>query len=314
MVLVWRAGVQHVLPDALSRLPHTQTPQADVDDSFRYDFTSKAPFGFLGPREPSLDGIRLAGVEAVGVGEKDGGGSLAYPPSEPFTYATSDACLLALQALPFATCAVLETDPGPLRRGSRMRKPSVRLRPLNDIQLPLMEQLGNPERDHSNMATPIESTPSSPPPMTPPPRLVHAGRDGVGEVLSAGGGVPRSSEARHITDASAIDRAVQVHTNPASLARRQRDDSQLGQVRKSLCGSNGVGAEGIDTTGYGLDDDDVIRYTDDRGRKLPAIPEAMVADVLALVHTLHGQTGVEATLALMRDHFHWPSATRDTRQ
>ena len=40
----------------------------------------------------------------------------------------------------------------------------------------------------------------------------------------------------------------------------------------------------------------------------------MIADVLALVHTLHGHEGVGATLALVRDHFHWPTVTRDTRQ
>ena len=56
--------------------------------------------------------------------------------------------------------------------------------------------------------------------MTPPTRLVHAGREGLGEVISAGGEIHRLSEARHITDASPIDRAVQVLTNPASLARK----------------------------------------------------------------------------------------------
>ena len=68
MVLVWRAEVQHDLPDALSRLPHTRTPQADVDDSFPDDFTSKAISEFVVPRGPSLDGVRVAEVEAVGAG------------------------------------------------------------------------------------------------------------------------------------------------------------------------------------------------------------------------------------------------------
>ena len=112
----------------------------------------------------------------------------------------------------------------------------------------------------------------------------------------------------------AIHRAVQVLTNPAALARRHQDDAHLGQVHKSLCDSSGTGKGGVDTTSYGLDDDDVVRYTDEQGRKLPAIPESMIADVLALVHTLHGHAGVGATLALVRDHFHWPAVTRDTRQ
>ena len=67
-----------------------------------------------------------------------------------------------------------------------------------------------------------------------------------------------------------------------------------------MCGSNGVGAEANDTTGSSSDDDDVIRYADyDKGRNLPAIPEAMMADVLALAHTLHGHAVVGAILALV---------------
>ena len=114
-------------------------------------------------------------------------------------------------------------------------------------------------------------------------------------------------------EAPAIHRAVQVLTKPAALARQQ-DDTHLGQVRKSLCDSSGTGEEGVDTTSCGLDDDDVVRYTNEQGRKLPAIPESVIADVLALVHTLHGHAGVGATLALVRDHFHWPAVNRDTRQ
>ena len=64
---------------------------------------------------------------------------------------------------------------------------------------------------------------------------------------------------------------------------------------------------------YSLGTDDVVRYDDGKGRKLPAIPVAMVADIIALVHTLHGHAGVGATLSLLRDHFHWPTMMKDTR-
>ena len=110
-----------------------------------------------------------------------------------------------------------------------------------------------------------------------------------------------------------IHRAVQIFTNPASLARWQRDDPHQGQVRQSLCGSSGTGVGELNTTGYGLDND-VIRYADGNGRKLPAIPVSMVADVLALAHTLNGHAGVGAILALVLDHFRWPAITGDTRQ
>ena len=115
--------------------------------------------------------------------------------------------------------------------------------------------------------------------------------DDLGEVLSAGGEVPRSSAARQVMETPAIHRAVRVLTNPATLARRQQDDTHLGQVCKSLCDS-GAGEGGVDTTSYGLDDEEVVRHTDEQGRKLPAIPESMISDVLVLVHTLHGHAGV----------------------
>ena len=104
-------------------------------------------------------------------------------------------------------------------------------------------------------------------------------------------------------ETTAFHRAVRVLTNPATLARRQQDDTHLDQVRKNSCDSS-AGKGGVDTTSYGLDDDEIVRYTDKQGRKLPAIPESMISDVLALVHTLRGHAGVGATLALMRDHFH----------
>ena len=115
------------------------------------------------------------------------------------------------------------------------------------------------------------------------------------EVLSAGGQVPLSSGRR----TPVIHRAVEVLTNPASLARRQRNDAHLGQVSKRLREDSNANAAEVDETGYSLDENDVIRFADGKGRNLPAIPESMVADVLALVHTLHGHSGVGATLALV---------------
>lgn len=111
----------------------------------------------------------------------------------------------------------------------------------------------------------------------------------------------------------AINRAVQVLINPTFLARRQRDDSHSGEVRKSLCGGSGTGAREVDTVDHGLDDNDVIRYAEGKDGKLPAIPKSMVADVLAWVQNLHGHAGVGVTLTLVLDHFYWPSVTRNTR-
>ena len=141
---------------------------------------------------------------------------------------------------PFAFAA-LDAAPATLRRGSRTRAPSVRLRSLGDVQLPPMEHLGDPRHNRSCMPMPVESTPPMPPPPAVPQFPVDASNDDLGEVLSAGEEVTRSTEPRHVIEGPAIHRAVQVLTNPALLVRRQRDDDHLGQVCTSLCGSSGTG-------------------------------------------------------------------------
>ena len=175
--------------------------------------------------------------------------------------------------------------------------------------------MGDPEGDRPWITTPIEATPSPP---TAAPRPTHASYDDLsedlGEVLSAEGEFPRSSKTSDIMEKPAMHRAVQVFTNPATLARQQQDDTRLGQVRSGLRESSGTCAGGVDTKGYVLDKDDAIRYTDERGKGLPAISESMDVYVFGLVHTLPGHAGVGITLPSVQDRLHWTSITRDTRQ
>ena len=133
---------EHVVPDALSRLPHAKDTPADADDFFPDDFTSGAPSDFLGPRGPCLDGVWLAEIDAVGGAGTDSGDPLSELSSAPPAHDANDTRLLALRALPFAMCAVLDADSITLRRGSRARTPSVRLRPLGDAQLPPLSNWG----------------------------------------------------------------------------------------------------------------------------------------------------------------------------
>ena len=92
-----------------------------------------------------------------------------------------------------------------------------------------------------------------------------------------------------------------------------------GEGRSSTEGKdNGGVKQAIDTDGvatkhtvneevlqkYNLDDRGVIWFSPKDEKPLLAIPAAMVPDVLALVHRLHGHIGVGATPALVRDRFH----------
>ena len=183
------------------------------------------------------------------------------------------------------------TDPPTLRRGCRTRIPSARLRPLGDAQVSPAEHLGDPEGDRPGILTPIEST-SSPPRAAPLP--THARNDELSddlrEVLSAGGEVPRSSETALVMEGPATHRCSS--TQLPSRGSNKTTDTRLGQVRSSLRESSGTSAGGVVAKGYDSDENDLIRYTGEQGKNLPAIPKSMVADDLALVHTLHGHAGV----------------------
>ena len=191
--------------------------------------------------------------------------------------------------------------------------PSVRLRPIGDPQLPPTSVLeAIPGRENVGLTT-VDAPATARPPSTLPPSPVRPGHDDIGEVLAARGEVPTSSSSQATGGASAIDLTARVLTRPSELARWQQDDTNLDQVRKVL--SNGVdssqGRSGCDR--YGLGTHDVVWYDGGKGRKLPAIPVAKVADIIAFVHTLHGHAGVGATLSLLRDHFHWLTMMKDTR-
>ena len=346
MTLRWREGCQHVLPDALSRLPHSRMPQADVDDSFPDDLSSRDRADFVGPRGPILDGTRLSELEplqpvvelalprpasadgsaavppveaqADGVGIAPRSPSVASPrpasadgtaivppveaaadgvgvaPCSSVATPTPDPLNAALRELPFASCESLSALAPAPRRSNRDRTPSVRLRPPGDIPLS-PEQLAEAHRPRVCTPSVIETSLAPPPPDVLLPS--EAGDDDIGSVLSAGGRgvVPSPSPG---SDQSAAARAVSTLANRPSLAKLQSEDVLLGQVRTVLKRGEGHNEIDASTKGYSLDENDVLRFEYEVGKRRVAIPAKMVADVLALVHTSHGHVGVGATLPL----------------
>ncbi|CAB1100578.1 unnamed protein product [Ectocarpus sp. CCAP 1310/34] len=267
MELEWKAGVEHVVPDALSWLPVTCPVEVDADDSFPDDLSSTAAGASVEIVGPDLDGVRLAELDPVQV---DRGGDADSQPSHP-TPEMTNFHLSALRALPFAACAAVDPERDAARRSGRTRTPSVRLPPIDDAQLLLTSVLeAIPDREAIGPTT-VESFAPAPSPSTLPPSPGRPGHDDIGEVLAARGEVPASSSSQTIGRASAIDLTARILTKPSELAHRQQDDTHLGQVRKVL--SNGV---------------DLAR-----------------GEV--------GATGIGTTLSLLRDHFHWPTMTNDTR-
>ncbi|CAB1096027.1 unnamed protein product [Ectocarpus sp. CCAP 1310/34] len=186
MVLEWKAGVEHVVPDALSQFPVAGTAEV-----------SKG---------------RTAQTEDA----------VAYVSLPPPAQGAVDSNLSALRALPFAMGAVLDAKPRELRRSGRTRTPSVPLKPIGGVQLPPVGETGLLQDEQVAGPTPVEAVPPAPPLPALPPSPVQRSHDDIGEVLAARGDVPRSSLGPDVRGTSAIDRAARVLTKPSILAQRRK--------------------------------------------------------------------------------------------
>ncbi|CAB1097320.1 unnamed protein product [Ectocarpus sp. CCAP 1310/34] len=230
MELEWKAGVEHVVPDALSRLPVANPVEVDVDDSFPDYLSSAAAGASLEISGPELKGVRLAELDPVQV---DQVGDADFHTSHP-TPEVADFQLSALRALPFAA----SPDPYPFGAITTDRRRAA---------APDKRTGGHPGKRGHGPTTVESSAPALSPP-TLPPSPVRPGHDDIGEVLAARGEVPTYSSSQAIGGASAIDLTARVLTRPSELAHRQRDDTHLGQIRKAMeltLARGGVGATGI---------------------------------------------------------------------
>ena len=103
IILKWRPGTQHQLPDAMSRLPNKGVVIEDFDDSFPGD--ELLPNVYKGPQGPVLDGVHL---ETLGVGDVDGTitqslavlAAVAFTPADPSEVDTQQAKLVIARELP----------------------------------------------------------------------------------------------------------------------------------------------------------------------------------------------------------------------
>ena len=337
MILEWKEGALHVLPDALSRLPLPSTTAGamDVDDSFPDDGTSQGVDHFVGPQGPRLDGILLtdmypevavgnADAPEIGAAVAEGNLNVAEQPVDAGVADTVEQVAdnagvtersgvadngspnwLAAAAFSHVSASDLAAalNPSP-RRSQRRRTPSVRLQPLDDLPAPV--PLHEVPLTRAYQPTPVGTTLAPPPSAAP---SFPASGDPA-DVLSAGGEVPQSATPAPMVP---VDKAAEFLTNPATLCQQQRNDPLLSQVWDKLerveKGAN-VTWKGVE---YRRDDAGVIRVSGAKRKGLMAIPQCMVADILALVHSLQGHAGVGATLSLVRDHFHWPTVVKDTR-
>ena len=304
--LVWKAGAQHVLPDALSRLPHAPQPQPDIDDSFPDDPSMPSVAAANEPSGPVLDGVRLMDLDTY-----------EAPAVEPTTthdepVFDANAAALAFDELP--SVAACEQS-APVRRSARARRPNVRNRPLGDVQLPPEVLSGRPQRLPCPVSV-IHAPETSPPeePVVPP--LSEAAVDHVTELLNAGGDATRSTTGPSMggSGTSAVQQAINGLTKPESFIQRQREDAFFGQVCQRLSGFEDETREQVDVTGYDIGEDGLLRYRDAAGRRRLAVPLTMIPDVLALVHTLQGHSGIGATIAIACRHFFWKTLVRDARQ
>ena len=311
-MLRWRAGAENLMPDALSRLPlHTDTEPTDIDDSFPYNPSSSVPNHYVGPRGSTLYNIALADTPPDERRHNDT--SLAtifsHPRPTPLVkIPTRDHKQHSINPnmFPFAACAVLDPGaPTTLRRSQRRPIPSVRLRPPVGFQ-----EKPNP---------PTESVADSPSqdllPVGASTFDVNSVRDAggqQGEKASTSPANPLAKEGPPDTE-PVLDRALRTLTDITALRRRQPHDHWLGRVRSQLL--SGQPGDVRSAECYMLDDRDLIWYSTKETREPTlAIPRALVPELLALIHHLHGHSGVASTLALTRQRLFWPTMVRDVRE
>ena len=112
-----------------------------------------------------------------------------------------------------------------------------------------------------------------------------------------------------------VDRAFRTLTEIATLREKQHHDHWLGRIRSQLLSSQPGDVTVRNADRYMLDDRDLIRYsTNETIKPTLAIPRALVPELLALIHHLHGHSEAASTLALMRERFYWPTVVRDVRE
>ena len=300
------------MPDALSRLPlHTDTEPTDIDDSFPDDPPSSAPNHYVGPRGPTLYNIALADTSPDERRHNDTPLAALFLHPRPTPLVKIPARdhkqhSINPNMFPFAACAVLGPGaPTTLRRSQRRRTPSARLRPPVGFQ-----EKPNP---------PTESVADSPSQDLLP---VEAGTSDVDSVLDAGGqrgekastssANPLAKEGSSDTE-PVLDRALRTLTDITVLRSRQQHDHWLGRVRSELL--SGQPGDVRCAECYMLDDRDLIWYSRKETREPTlAISRALVPELLALIHHLHGHSGVASTLALTRERFFLPTMVRDVRE
>ena len=131
----------------------------------------------------------------------------------------------------------------------------------------------------------------------------------VHDVLIAGGEITSSLTTATVPaeTTSAIEHARKALTETSLLVSQQKVDPFFRQIRDRL------GEKQTRLENDLIDEMELVWHAPDSSKPIIALPFSMLSELLALVYTLHGHAGVGATLALVRDHCHWPASARDTR-
>lgn len=102
-----------------------------------------------------------------------------------------------------------------------------------------------------------------------------------------------------------------------ALRRRERQDPFLEGVRSHLLHEevSTDREERLDTKRYLLDHRDLVWYTSGgSGNPVLVIHRELVSGLMALVHAMYGHPSVASALALLREHFHWATMTRNVQE
>ena len=272
LILLWRPGPQHRLPDALSRLPIADAPGADVDDSFPDDSSTWTTY--RGPQGPVLDGILVSelGVEEVNTPTGRNPGvmaSLVFTPGgagggacktreaadaeEPEALRAEVTVVVEeapgeLEAPLEGLCALFGDDQAHPQVTPAVTQPKAGTRSLRATeQRPPVTATGPAAFEAPGLRQSPPSSPSPPRRETSSPTVGPTPRPGK-----------QAASAEHPGPlAPMISRVAETPRNPPSIAQHQREDARLGPVGGRLPG-DGDRQTLEETAEYILDDNDLL--------------------------------------------------------
>lgn len=292
MDLQWRPGTRHQLPDALSRLPCSESPGEDINEAFPDDTSSRQTY--RGPEGPVLDGVPLKELGANQVDEPKAESVVAVAGTAITPEDVADNVEGAAQILLCPRSSKSKTEDNGFGMGDgESFEGLASLEEIGGVTRAVTRALSRATSQSLPAPTPQQPR-QQPQPMEEDSTLSR--REGATEVNE-----------QNRTHPTILAETADILQNSRLLEEKKRRDATLESILAKL-DSGEIGG------GYLLDDEGLLWYAPKGADPKLAIPRVLVPGVLALVHSTFGHPGVARTTLLVQGKYTWSTLIKDVRE